>query len=154
MEAVVLVVHLIVAVSIVIVVLVQRSEGGGLGIGGSGGGLGNFASQRTTADTLTRLTTMLGAAFMVTSLALAILASQNSSKSSGSILDIEAPGAPVGAPVDVKDKADEAAVPAPAGDAMEKAEDVVKEKAADVAEDVPAPADDSSTGSDDTPPAP
>ena len=37
MEAVVLIVHLLIAVSLIGVVLVQKSEGGGLGIGGSGG---------------------------------------------------------------------------------------------------------------------
>jgi preprotein translocase subunit SecG len=43
MIQVVLVVHLILAVSIIGLILIQRSEGGGLGIGGSGG-MGGFAS--------------------------------------------------------------------------------------------------------------
>ena len=38
MEAVVLIVHLLIAVSLIGVVLVQKSEGGGLGIGSGGGG--------------------------------------------------------------------------------------------------------------------
>jgi len=95
MEAVVLVIHLIVALGIIAVVLLQRSEGGGLGVGGGGGGLGNFASQRTTANALTRVTTWLGTAFVITSLTLAILATQRSAQQSGSILDVKAPGAAV-----------------------------------------------------------
>ncbi len=87
MESIVLVIHLIVAFSLVAVVLLQQSEGGGLGIGGGGGGLGNFAGQRSTADFLTRLTTILGAVFVATSLLLAVLATQKTSDSR-SILDI------------------------------------------------------------------
>ena len=42
MEAVVLIVHLLIAVSLIGVVLVQKSEGGGLGIGSSGGAGGGI----------------------------------------------------------------------------------------------------------------
>ena len=94
MEAVVLVIHLIVALGIIAVVLLQRSEGGGLGVGG-GGGLGNFASQRATANALTRVTTWLGTAFVITSLTLAVLATHRSAEQSGSILDVKAPEAAV-----------------------------------------------------------
>ena len=75
METIVLVIHLILAVALVGVVLIQRSEGGGLGIGGGGGGL---MSVRGTANMLTRVTAVLAAGFMVTSLTLAIIASQRS----------------------------------------------------------------------------
>ena len=75
METIVLVVHLILAVSLVGVVLLQRSEGGGLGIGGGGGGL---MSVRGTANLLTRVTAVLATAFMVTSLTLAIIAGHKS----------------------------------------------------------------------------
>lgn len=70
MQTVVLVIHLLLAIALVGVVLLQRSEGGGLGIGGGGGGL---MSVRGTANLLTRITGVLAAAFMVTSLALAIM---------------------------------------------------------------------------------
>jgi len=92
MESVVLVIHLIVAVSIIILVLLQRSEGGGLGIGGSsggGGGMGGFATARTTADFLTRATGILAGIFMITSLTLAVLAGTHSTKKSTSILDVD-----------------------------------------------------------------
>ncbi len=78
MESVVLVVHLMIALAIIAVVLLQRSEGGGLGIGGGGnGGMGGLASPRATADFLTRLTGILAASFMATSLILAILSGAN-----------------------------------------------------------------------------
>lgn len=92
MESVVLVIHLIIAVSIIILVLLQRSEGGGLGIGGSsggGGGMGGFATARTTADFLTRATGILAGLFMVTSLTLAVLAGNHSTKKETSILDVD-----------------------------------------------------------------
>lgn len=76
METIVLVIHLILAVALVGVVLIQRSEGGGLGIGGGGGG--GLMSVRGTANMLTRVTAVLAAGFMVTSLTLAIIASQRS----------------------------------------------------------------------------
>jgi preprotein translocase subunit SecG len=74
-ETVVLVIHLILAVSLVGVVLLQRSEGGGLGIGGGGGGL---MSVRGTANFLTRVTGILAAGFFMTSLTLAVISGHRS----------------------------------------------------------------------------
>jgi preprotein translocase subunit SecG len=88
MNNVLLVIHLLVALSMIGVVLLQRSEGGGLGMGGSGGGgggMGGFLTGRGTANLLTRATAVLAATFMVTSLTLSILASGGSEPSS--ILD-------------------------------------------------------------------
>ena len=77
MQTVILVIHLLLALGMIAVILVQRSEGGGLGIGGSGGGGGggNFGvmSSRSAANLLTRTTAILAGAFMITSLALALL---------------------------------------------------------------------------------
>ena len=75
METIVLVIHLIIALAIIGLVLIQRSSGGGLGIGG-GGGMGDFASARGTANTLTKMTTYFALAFFVTSLTLAWLATK------------------------------------------------------------------------------
>ena len=72
MITVILIIHLILAISLVIAVLLQRSEGGALGIGG-GGGMGGLMTARGSANLLTRTTAVLAAAFMVTSLGLAIL---------------------------------------------------------------------------------
>lgn len=72
METVLIVIHLMVVVALVAVVLLQRSEGGALGIGGGGGG-GGFMSARGAADTLTRTTSILAAAFFVTSISLGLI---------------------------------------------------------------------------------
>ena len=86
---VILVIHLILAIALVGVVLLQRSEGGALGIGGGGGGgMSGFMTGRGTANLLTRVTAILAALFICTSLALAKLAGMDGSGSS--ILD-EAP---------------------------------------------------------------
>ena len=78
MTAVLIVIHLILAIAMIFVVLIQQSEGGmgsmGGG-GGGGGGMGGFMTGRATADLLTRTTTVLAACFMASSLTLAILAS-------------------------------------------------------------------------------
>ena len=85
---VVLVIHLILAVALMTIVLLQRSEGGALGIGG-GGGMGGFMTGRGTANLLTRATAILAAAFIVTSLALAKLASMD--RGDAAILDQSPP---------------------------------------------------------------
>ena len=72
METVILVIHLLLAVTLIGVILIQRSEGGGLGIGG--GNMGGMMSARGTANLLTRTTAIIAGCFMVTSLVLAILA--------------------------------------------------------------------------------
>ena len=89
MEAVVLVIHLMLALAIIALVLLQQSEGGGLGIGGgSGGGMGGLATARTTANLLTRLTTVFAIIFMITSLTLAILAKKQVSDRPAGILEL------------------------------------------------------------------
>lgn len=86
-----LVLHLIFAVALIGVVLVQKSEGGALGIGGGGGG--GFMSARGAANLLTRVTAILAGLFMLTSLALTMLARHGGE---GSIVDrIEQQQAPV-----------------------------------------------------------
>ena len=81
MQNVVLIIHLIIAVTLIGVVLLQRSEGGALGIGGGGGGL---VSQRGAATALSKITWVLAISFLCTSLVLTNLASGGGS---GSILD-------------------------------------------------------------------
>ncbi len=86
MTAVIIVIHLILAIALVGVILLQRSEGGGLGMGGGGGGgMGGFMTGRATANLLTRATAVIAALFMLTSLTLAILAGGD--RESRSILD-------------------------------------------------------------------
>ena len=70
MIKVILVIHVILAISMIGVVLLQRSEGGALGIGGGGG----FMSGRSQSNLLTRATAGLAGLFMLTSLSLTIMA--------------------------------------------------------------------------------
>jgi preprotein translocase subunit SecG len=87
MNTILLIVHLLIALSLVGVILLQRSEGGALGIGG--GGFGGMMTGRSSANLLTRTTAVLAAGFIATSLLLAIIATHQSVPSS--ILDQAAP---------------------------------------------------------------
>src|SRR5215510_16010126 len=73
MQAVLIVIHLLIAISLISVIMLQRSEGGALGMGGGGSGLGGLFSARGAANTLTRTTVVLGALFFATSMALTLL---------------------------------------------------------------------------------
>lgn len=85
MENVVLTVHLILALLLIGIVLLQRSEGGGLGMGGGGGAGGGVMTGRQAANALSKMTWIIAAAFLATSITLAILASQGAD--GGSVLD-------------------------------------------------------------------
>ena len=94
MQAVLLVIHIMIAAALVVVVLVQRSEGGALGIGGGG-----FMSGRGAANALTRLTAYLAGGFFATSIALALVANhinQDRSVFETPVAAPVAPGAPAG----------------------------------------------------------
>lgn len=78
MENVVLTVHLILALVLIGLVLMQRSEGGGLGMGGGG----SATSGRGVTSPLAKLTWVLAAAFISTSIALTIIAAAQSDGSS------------------------------------------------------------------------
>ncbi len=91
MENVILVIHLLLALALIGVVLLQRSEGGGLGIGGGGGGA---ISARGAASALGKVTWVLAAAFLTTSITLTILSAR--SAATDSVVDrvIEQPVSP------------------------------------------------------------
>lgn len=98
MENVVLIIHLILALSLIGTVLLQRSEGGGLGIGGGGGGA---TGGRPPASAMSKFTWMLAIAFICTSIALTLIAAEKASGSSvvdrlgdGAIQDDGAPALP------------------------------------------------------------
>lgn len=94
MENVVLIIHLLLALALIGVVLLQRSEGGGLGMGGGGGAM----SGRAAATALSKVTWILAAAFIGTSIALTIIAAEKSA--GASVLDRLTPSA---APVESED---------------------------------------------------
>src|ERR1700722_19342542 len=89
MIKVLLVLHVFVTIALIGVVLIQRSEGGGLGLGG-GQGMGNFMSGRGTANLLTRTTAILGTAFFMLSLGLALLYKGGSVDNAAAILNAPA----------------------------------------------------------------
>ncbi|MCF6220713.1 MAG: preprotein translocase subunit SecG [Robiginitomaculum sp.] len=73
MANVLLVILLIISIILIGLILIQRSEGGALGIGGSGGGGGGgLMSGRGTADLVSRMTAVFGAAFLVVSLLITV----------------------------------------------------------------------------------
>ena len=88
MTTVVLVIHLLLAITLIGIVLLQRSEGGVFGMGGGGGGgggMGGFMTGRSAANLLTRTTAIIAACFMASSLTLAILSGDQ--RNAGSIID-------------------------------------------------------------------
>jgi preprotein translocase subunit SecG len=87
-----LVVHIMVAISLVGVILLQKSEGGALGMGG--GGMSGFMTGRSTANLLTRATAILAAAFMATSVLLVV--AHNHQRAAPSIIGQGAPAIPAG----------------------------------------------------------
>lgn len=91
MENVVLVIHLILALSLIGVVLLQRSEGGGLGMGGGGGG--GAVSARGLATALSKLTWAFAIGFIITSITLTVIAAEKSAATS--VLDGVDTSAPV-----------------------------------------------------------
>ena len=82
MENVVLIIHLLLALSLIAVVLLQRSEGG---LGSMGGGGGGAVSGRSAATAMGKLTWIIAIAFICTSIALTVIAAQKSS--TGSVVD-------------------------------------------------------------------
>ena len=78
MENVVLIVHLILALSLIGTVLLQRSEGGGLGMGGGGGASGS----RPAPTAMSKFTWILAVEFICTSIALTLISASNSAGSS------------------------------------------------------------------------
>ncbi len=119
MEAVLLVIHLIIALGIIVLVLVQPAESGGFL--GSGGSMSNMMAPRRKGDVLTRMTGILATCFFVTSLLLAIIASHKPVQSN-SILDADDAAAPVA----VEQPAAEDAAPADTAEPVPATEEVPK----------------------------
>lgn len=78
MTSILLVVHVIAAVSIVALVLMQQGKGADMGAAfGGGGGSQSLFGARGSANFLSRITGLLAAVFFVTSLTLAYLYGQS-----------------------------------------------------------------------------
>ncbi len=82
MSLILLVLQIIISILLIIVILLQRSNSDGFGLGASGGS--NFLSSRGQANLMTKITSILAAAFMANSL---LLATVNARSSADSIAD-------------------------------------------------------------------
>lgn len=72
MSTTLLIILLIISVIMTGLILIQQSEGGALGIGGGGGG-GGLMSGRSAANSVSRMTGILGGVFLITCLALSVI---------------------------------------------------------------------------------
>jgi len=82
-----LIVHLLVCLALIMVVLLQSGKGGGLaGAFGGGGGSQALFGGRGAATFLSKATTILGSAFMLTSLSLALLSGAHDASSPESLM--------------------------------------------------------------------
>lgn len=80
MYGLLLAIHLLVCISLIFVVLVQSGKGGGLAGGAFGGATQTVFGGRGANDFITRATVILGIVFFVTSVSLALLTTQTSSR--------------------------------------------------------------------------
>jgi preprotein translocase subunit SecG len=97
MYGLLLAVHILICISLIVVVLLQSGKGGGLAGGAFGGTAQTVFGGRGATDFMTRATMVLGGAFFLTSLVLALL-SMGSGRSSRSLIQEEARRAPAAAP--------------------------------------------------------
>lgn len=88
MFAVLVVIHLLISAALVIVILLQAGRGGGLaGAFGGGGGSQTIFGGRGAATFLSKSTAFLGAAFMISSLTLALLSTRTPVRTQRSVID-------------------------------------------------------------------
>ena len=79
MENFILILNIILAILLIGVILLQRSEGGALGLGVS---QDNFISSRSASSFLTKVTAILAALFIITSISLTIISKEEFSSTS------------------------------------------------------------------------
>ena len=92
MANVLLVIQLLISIVLTFLILIQRSEGGALGIGGGGGG-GSFMSGRSATNSISRMTAILGALFIINCMVLSVVF--NKENQSTSIIDVTNAEAPL-----------------------------------------------------------
>src|SRR5436853_7148024 len=94
----VLFLHLLICFALVVVVLIQSGKGGGLAGGAFGGTAQTVFGGRGATDFITRATMVLGGAFFLSSLLLALLTSGKFGSAPRSLLQQEARRAGAAAP--------------------------------------------------------
>ena len=97
MYGLLLVAHILICVGLIAVVLLQSGKGGGLAGGAFGGTAQTVFGGRGATDFMTRATMVLGGAFFVSSLILALLSS-NTGRVGRSLIQEQARRAPATAP--------------------------------------------------------
>jgi preprotein translocase subunit SecG len=102
MTAVLMTIHILLALALIGTVLLQRTDQSSLGGLGGGGGGGQFMSTRGQANLLTRTTAILFAAFVVTSLTLVLMAQPTSNRPRSIVDDMPAPATPAQPAVPVR----------------------------------------------------
>ena len=79
MENFVLILNIILAILLIVVVLLQKSEGGALGLGAS---QDSYISSRSAGSFLTKITAVIAALFIITSISLTIMSKEEFSSTS------------------------------------------------------------------------
>ena len=97
MYGMLLALHVLICIGLIAVVLLQSGKGGGLAGGAFGGTAQTVFGGRGATDFMTRATMVLGGAFFVTSLVLALLSS-NPGRAGRSLIQEQARRAPAAAP--------------------------------------------------------
>jgi preprotein translocase subunit SecG len=97
MYGLLLALHILICFSLIVVVLLQSGKGGGLAGGAFGGTAQTVFGGRGATDFMTRATMVLGGAFFLTSLALALISS-GAGRSARSLIQEEARRAPAAVP--------------------------------------------------------
>ncbi|WP_017930519.1 preprotein translocase subunit SecG [Robiginitomaculum antarcticum] len=82
MTTVLLIIQVLICIVLIGLILIQRSEGGALGIGGGGGGGGGLMSGRSSANAVTKATTILGTLFILNCVLLSIFFAVENSNTS------------------------------------------------------------------------
>ena len=121
MQTLVLVLHVLAAVSIVVLVLLQHGKGADMGAAFGSGSAGSLFGSSGAANFLSRTTAVLAAVFFATSLGLTYFSSP--SKSGSVIQHLDVPATPgTATKVDVKPAAPAPSAPAPAAPAEKSSE--------------------------------
>jgi len=118
----IIVAHVLIALAIIGLVLLQHGKGADMGSGFGGGASSSLFGATGSANFLSRTTAVLAAAFFLSSLGLAYLASDKPRADAGTVMD----SAPQGQPAPASEIPKPAALPPAGGGAGSRSGDVPK----------------------------
>jgi len=119
----IIVAHVLIALSIIGLVLLQHGKGADMGSGFGGGASSSLFGATGSANFLSRATAVLATVFFLSSLGLAYLASEKPRAEGGTVMDTAKPQAPAPSAGEIPKPA---ALPPAGGGADSKARDVPK----------------------------